>query len=88
MLSISSANVNGLNEKNKRNTILTHFANSADDICFLQNLKADSKDKIDTWLGKWNGPSYSACRDSFSLVVMLFKKNSDFQVQNISANKW
>ena len=36
MLNISSVNVNRLNEKNKRNTILTHFANSADDICFLQ----------------------------------------------------
>ena len=84
MLGISSVNVNGLNEKNKRNTVLTHFANSADDICFLQDLKADSKNKIDKWLRKWDGPSYSACKDSSSSVVMLFKKNSDFQVQNVS----
>ena len=87
MLSISSANVNGLNEKNKRNTVLTHFANSADDICFLQDLKADSKNKIDKWLRKWDGPSYSACKDSSSSVVMLFKKNSDFQVQNVSEDQ-
>ena len=87
MLSISSANVNGLNEKNKRNTILTHFANSADDICFLQDLKADSKHKIDKWLRKWDGPSYLACKDSSSSVVMLFKKNADFQVQNISEDQ-
>ena len=88
MLNISSANINGLNEKNKRNTILTHFANSADDICFLQNLKADSKTKlINKWLQKWDGPSYSACKDSSSLVVMLFKTNSDFQVQNISEDQ-
>ena len=87
MLNISSANVNGLNEKNKRNTIFTHFANSADDICFLQDLKADSKNKIDKWLQKWDAPSYSACKDSSSSVVMLFKKNSDFQVQNISEDQ-
>ena len=87
MLSISSANVNGLNEKNKRNTVFTHFSNSADDICFLQDLKADSKNKIDKWLQKWDGPSYSACRDSSSSIVMLFKKNLDFQVKNISQDQ-
>ena len=87
MFGISSANVNGDNEKNKRNTVLTHFSNSAEDICFLQDLKADSKNKIDKWLQKWDGPSYSACADSSSSVAILFKKNLDFQVKNISQDQ-
>ena len=45
MFSISSINVNGLNDPNKRNTILTHFKNSGDEIFFLQDLKADCKTK-------------------------------------------
>ena len=87
MFGISSVNVNGLNDKNKRNTIFTHFSKFNDDICFLQDLKADSKNKIDQWLQKGDGPSYSACRDSSSSVVMLFKKNLDFQVKNISEDQ-
>ena len=87
MFGISSVNVNGLDDKNKRNTILTRFSNSADDIFFLQDLKADSKNKIDQWLQKWDGPSYSACRDSSSSVVMLFKKDLDFQAKNISEHQ-
>ena len=79
--------MNGLNEKNKRNTVLTHFSNSAEDICFLQDLKADSKNKIDKWLQKWDSPSYSACGDSSSSVAILFKKNLDFQVKNISQDQ-
>ena len=87
MSGISSANVNGLNDKNKRNTVLTHFSNSAEDICFLQDLKADSKNKIDKWLQRWDGPSYSACGDSSSSVAILLKKNLDFQVKNISQDQ-
>ena len=83
MFGISLVNVNGLNDKKKRNTVFTHFFKSNDDICFLQDLKVDSKNKIDQWLQKWDGPRCSACRDSSSSIVTLFKKNLDFQVKNI-----
>ena len=63
------------------------FQISADDIFFLQDLKADSKNKIDQWLQKWDGASHSACRDSSSSAVMLFKKDLDFQVKNISEDQ-
>ena len=84
---ISSVNINGLNDRNKRNTIFTHLSNSNDDILFVQDLKADSKNRIDQWLRKWDGPCYSACRDSSSSVAILFKRNTDFQVNKTLEDK-
>ena len=84
MFGISSVNVNGLNDPNKRNTIFTHFKNSGDDIFFLQNLRADSKNKLDKWLHKWDGPSYSAGKDKSSSIAILFMKNTNFEVNKIS----
>ena len=76
MFGISSVNVNWLNDKNKRNTIFTHLQNSSDDIFFLQDLKADSRNKINQWFQKWDGPSYSAG-----------KKNLEFQVNKTSEDQ-
>ena len=74
------ANVNGLNDPNKRNTIFTHFKNSGDDIFFLQDLRADSENKLNKWLQKWEGPSYSAGKDKSSSIAILFMKNTQFEV--------
>ena len=87
MFGISSINVNGLNDKNKRDTILTHSQNSSDDIFFLQDLKADSGNKINQWFQKWDCSSYSASQDNSSSIAILFKKNFDFQVNKISKDQ-
>ena len=87
MFGISSVNVNGLNDPNKRNTIFTHFKNSGDDIFFLQDLRADSKNKLDQWLQKWEGPSYSAGKDKSSSIAILFRKNTQFEVNKISEDE-
>ena len=87
MFGISSVNVNGLNDPNKHNTIFTHFKNSGDDIFFLQDLRADSKNKLDKWLQKWEGPSYSAGKDKSSSIAILFRKNTQFEVNKISEDE-
>ena len=87
MFGISSVNVNGLNDPNKRNTIFTHFKNSEDDIFFLRDLRADSKNKLDKWLQKWEGPSYSAGKDKSSSIAILFRKNTQFEVNKISEDE-
>ena len=87
MFGISSVNVNGLNDPNKRNTIFTHFKNSGDDIFFLQDLRADSKNKLDKWLQKWDVPSYSAGKDKSSSIAILFMKNTQFEVNKISEDE-
>ena len=75
MFGISSVNVNGLNDPNKHGTIFTHLTNSGDDIFFPQDPRADSKNKLDKWLQKWEGPSYSAGKDKSSSIAILFMKN-------------
>ena len=87
MFSISSINVSGFNDPNKRNTIFTHFKNSGDEIFFLQDLKADCKNKIYKWLQKWEGPSYSAGKDKSSSIAILFKKNTQFEVNKTSQDE-
>ena len=69
------------------NTIFTHFKNSGDDIFFLQDLRADSKNKLDKWLQKWEGPSYSAGKDKSSSIAILFRKNTQFEVNKISEDE-
>ena len=87
MFGISSINVNGLNDPNKRNTIFNHFKNCGDDIFFLQDLRADSKNKLDKWLQKWEGPSHSTGKDKSSSIAILFMKNTNFEVNKISENE-
>ena len=87
MFGISSINVNGLNDPNKRNTIFSHFKNSEDDIFFLQDLTADSKNKLDKWLQKWEGGSYWAGKDKSSSIAILFMKNTQFEVDKISEDE-
>ena len=87
MFGISSVKVNGLNNPKKRNTIFTHFKNSGDGIFFLQDLRADSKNELDKWLQKWDGPSYSAGNDKSSSIAILFIKNTQFEVHKISDDK-
>ena len=87
MFGISSVNVNGVNDKGKRNTIFTHLQNSNDDILFLQDRKASSKNIINQWFRKWDGPYYSAGNDNSSSIAILFKKNFDFQVNKISEDQ-
>ena len=83
----TSVNVNGLNDPNKRNTIFTNFKNSGDDVFFLQDLRADSKNKPDKWLQKWDGPSYAAGKDKSSSIAILFMKNTQFEVNKISEDE-
>ena len=40
----------------------------------LQDIKADTKTKIDKWLQKSEGASYSAGKDKSSSIDILFKK--------------
>ena len=50
-------------------------------------MKADSKTKIDKWLQKWEGPSYSAGKDKSSSIAVLFKKDTHFEVNKTSQDE-
>ena len=58
-----------------------------DDIFFLQDLRADSKNKLDKWLQKWDGPGYSAGKYKSSSIAILFMKNTQFEVHKISEDE-
>lgn len=80
MFAISSVNVNGINDKNKRNTIFTHLQNSKSEIIFMQDLKARSKKESDKWFKKWQGQVYVTDSNDVTSTAILFAKNTDFQV--------
>ena len=79
---ISSVNVNGLNDKSKRSTILDHLKNSNESISFLQDLKATSKKSTSELFQKWEGQSFSTVKGGTSSVAVLFSKEAAFQVSN------
>ena len=53
----------------------------------LQDLKEDSQTKIDKWLQKWERPSFSARKDKSSSIAILFKKNTQFEVNKTSRDE-
>ena len=79
---ISSVNVNGLNDKSKRNTILNNLKNSNANVVFLQDLKAASKKSTSEWFRKWEGESFSTVKSGTSSIAILFSKDTAFQVTN------
>ena len=84
MVRIASVNVNGLNNKSKRQNIFRWFEKQRFDIILIQETHCSNADIENSWIKDWSGESFWNHGTNLSKgVSVLFKKSHIFVINDV-----